>query len=77
MAHLHQTYEALCFHIPSLHLSYWGTGRLAGLHGLITFNFTSKQVKIESGKTPRGEKWSRYEVSEINVRFERNVSIVF
>ena len=25
MIHLHQPYEALCFHLPSLHLLYWGT----------------------------------------------------
>ena len=36
---------------------------------MLTFNFISKQAKIESRKTPRGEKSPRYEVSENNFRF--------
>ena len=45
---------------------------LAGLCCLFTFNFIGNQVKIESGKTPRGEKSPRYEVSENYFRFDES-----
>ena len=41
---------------------------------VFTFNFISKQVKIESGKTQRGERSRRYEVSENNFRFDESIS---
>ena len=37
---------------------------LAGLCRVYTFSFINKQVKIETGETPRGEKLPRYEISE-------------
>ena len=34
---------------------------------MFPFNFISKQVKIESGKIPRGEESPRYKVSGKNI----------
>ena len=39
---------------------------------MFTFNFISKQVNIEIGKIPRGEKSPRFEVSENNFRFDES-----
>ena len=37
---------------------------------MFTVNFISKEVKIESGKTPLGEKSPRYKVFENNFCFD-------
>ena len=39
---------------------------------MFTFNFVSKQVKIESEETPRDKKLPRYEVSENNFHFDES-----
>ena len=55
-----------------LSLLFKQTDCLAGLCCIFIFNFVSKQVKIEGGKTPHGKKSLRYEVSENNFRFDES-----
>ena len=45
---------------------------LAGLCHVFTFNFISKQIKIEIKKTPCGEKSPRCKVSKKNFRFDES-----
>ena len=39
---------------------------------MFTFHFISKQVKIKSGKTPRGKKLPRYKIFEKNFHFDES-----